>query len=146
MAKKIHFTDNLFYLNRGIDRLSDGLQLDLDADFYLDKMTDDILFFDSIIEKTYQILKENSSLGEYYEQMRNLYAAQKKFIGVLSTVINAKTCFTSEFTPFMIKFREILESNEYISNIIYTQLSSGRQMSDAYDVVSQDEMSALFQF
>ncbi len=146
MAKKINFKDNLFHLARNLDRFSDGLMLDLEGDFFLDKLVDDILFFNSAIAKIYTILEKNSNMSEYCEQMRNLYTVHKKYIAILSRIIQGQTCFVNQFFQFRQKFSEILRENEGRQEQIYTALdSAAKPLQEANDVVSRDEMSALLQ-
>ncbi|MDR1747815.1 MAG: hypothetical protein LBR47_02015 [Spirochaetaceae bacterium] len=147
MAKKINFKDNLFHLARSLDRFSDGLTLDLEGDFFLDKFVDDILFFNSVISRIYAILEKNSNMSEYREQMRNLYTVQKKYITILNRIISGQICFADQFARFGPKFSEILRANEVMQNQIYASLdTAAKTPQEANDVVSRDEMSALLQF
>jgi hypothetical protein len=59
MTTKIHYDDNIFYLDSMVKTVKSGLSLDIDPEYFIDKVIEDILFLDSALLRTFASLKAN---------------------------------------------------------------------------------------
>ena len=59
MSVKVHYEDNLFFLHSILRTLESGLRLDIDPEYFKDKILEDIFFIDASLMRTFSALKEN---------------------------------------------------------------------------------------
>ncbi len=62
MSEKVHYEDNLFYLQTEIDTLLNGLKLSIDSEFYASRIIQQIFAIDAVLDKHYKLLRENPYL------------------------------------------------------------------------------------
>ena len=65
MKSKIHYEDDLFYLNLQMKWLREGLRPQIDADYFQDKFLADLRFVDATLDKVLSTLKENPNLTQH---------------------------------------------------------------------------------
>ena len=145
MAKKIHFEDNLYYLSTIVQTMKGGLSIDIDPDFFLDKTIDDLFFADSMLAKTYSLLKENAYLIRRAEHMRSLLRAKRLFTEVLESILKNEFPFSSYLEQYFPKLQASLkEHSQDIREIQDTLLSAQDEAIEDEDLISEVEMRYLF--
>jgi hypothetical protein len=70
--------------------LKNGLTLDIDSAYFLDKVVEDLLFIDTALSKIFAKLKENTHLIERNEYLRNLMLAKSSFSDLLEDLAESK--------------------------------------------------------
>lgn len=144
MKNKIHYEDDLFFLNLQMKLLREGFQLQIDADFFLDKALEDIRFLDSCLGRLLAILKENDKLIRRAEYFYNLVKTENAFIDLLQDLLSDKLPFCENLVPYREDFTARLEAHradvKEIRDLlkILTSEDEGRE-----DVITQEEMSLL---
>ena len=81
--KKIRYDDNIFFLTSLIRSIDEAIQLDVDPEFFVEKIIEDILFIDSTIQKLYLILKNNSRLLDSHIYLHCIVKVKKCFTDLL---------------------------------------------------------------
>jgi hypothetical protein len=144
MAKKIHYQDNLFYLITLIKNLREGFSLDIDPEYFTDKVIEDVFFIDSCLKRIYSALKSNSYLVNRPDYLKNLLRAKKAFNDFLEQIINSKFAFCVHIEPFFAKFKSSMVEHIRDMTEISAMLEPKKQ-EDAGDpdVISQDEYRFL---
>ena len=110
MTEKIYYDDNLYYLNELIQTMHNGIQLDLDAAMFLDKIVEDILFVESSLAGMFNSLKENSHLIKRSEIFRKLLRTKTRFADLLEVVTRDDIPIAGHLDPFNTRFAEIRAS------------------------------------
>jgi hypothetical protein len=144
MATKVNYDDNLFFLISLTKVLGNGLKLELDADYFKDKVLEDILFIDRTLHQIYEALSVNAYLINRKGHLRELMRAKRSFADLLDEVINGKSRFSHELSPFESKLSSARA--QHISDIsdIQDSVEPGQSAEQSGDVVSQDEFRFLF--
>lgn len=140
MSVKVHYEDNLFYLSTLIKSLKAGLSLDIDPEYFIDQIVEDILFVDSTLVKSFNSLKANPHLIKRKEYLRVILRTKKVFIDFLEEIVEGRLAFSSNLEPFFPKFRASL--NEHIRDIseihaLLDEPSASEGLDE--DIISQTE-------
>lgn len=144
MKNKIHYEEDLFFLNLQMKLLREGFQLQIDADFFLDKTLADLRFLDSCLGRLFSILKDNDKLIKRAEYFYNLVKAETAFTDLLQELLDGKFAFCENLAPYREDFSSRLACHRAdISEIretlkILTSEDEGRE-----DVITQEELHLL---
>ena len=143
MKSKIHYEEDLFFLNLQMKWLREGLQLTIDADYFQDKILADIRFIDATLDKVLSTLKENPNLIRRAEYLYNLVKVEGTFLELLSDVLSGK----GEMREALSAYREDLiqrrDSHDADIQEIRTLLRIVSQEDEREDVITMDELALL---
>lgn len=143
MAKRIHFEDDIFYLNLLIRTFRDGLELDLDPELFLTHAVDDLNFIDDVLERLLGELSENERLIERGDQLLNLLEAEERFTNTIGRVVSGKGTLSQAFAPFLERFAELRTHSLRRRSEIEGASSFKSSVPDDPYVVSQMELNEL---
>lgn len=143
MAKRIHFEDDIFYLNVLIRTLRDGIELDLDPELFLNRVVDDLTFVDAVATRLLAELTENERLIERNEQLLNLMEAEERFSETLGRVASGRGSIAQALTPFAERFAELRASSARRRNEIDATTTLGSPLDDDPNLVSSLELNEL---
>lgn len=143
MAKKIHYDDNLFYLREIIKSLKRGYSVEIDNEYFRDKITEDVLFIDAILRRMCSNLMKNDQLIKRPEVLRSLMISIIQYLEVLDMIISKPISSSFFQKQFLEKFSEIQNyQQDELEGIKKTLLSVDSALS-AEDLVSQEEFGLL---
>jgi hypothetical protein len=127
-----------------IKTLRDGFSLEIDADIFMEKTVDDILFIDKALAKLYEFLEKNPHLIERQEYLRSLFQIVKQYSDFLSGILNRDYPFATELEAYRTKISAIWDEHRLLFSNIQglLALSSSDEFSQS-DIVSHDELSGL---
>lgn len=146
MLQNIVFQDNIFQLVRSIDALREGLLLDLSADYFFEKTVDDMLFFDSAIQKIFRQLTENRRIAGFLTIMQNLHSCDRRFIQLLDAVIAGNTAMSERFPPIVPKLNAMRDNHGTLAKSMAESIANSDVSGDSDDIVSRSELSELLNF
>lgn len=146
MLQNIVFQDNIFQLVRSIDTLREGLLLDLSADYFFEKTVDDMLFFDSAIQKIYRQLTESQRIAGFLTIMQNLHSCDRRFIQLLDAVLAGNTAMSDRFPPMAPKLSAVRENHRSLVKTMADSIAKSDVSGDSDDIVSRSELSELLNF
>jgi len=143
LPEKIRYDDNIFFIRSLIRTLHDAIRLDVDIEYFADKILEDILFINASIQKIYGSLKNNSLLirrNVYYHSIMKLKEAYVYFLNELRSTGGG---VGNSFEHMRTKFKLITENNlkdlKEIKDII-----SGIEVGKVEgDTISQSELHYL---
>lgn len=95
MLQKINYKANFEFLTLSIHALETGIQLEIDAGLFLDKILEDLLFTDSVLSRLFHQLQDNPYLNRRVEYLSQLEKTKEKFIQLINRIIS-KGNFLSE--------------------------------------------------
>lgn len=146
MKAKIHYEEDLFYLNLQMKGLREGLQLTIDPDYFQDKLLADLRFVDATLDKILSTLKENPNLIRRAEYLYNLVKAEGTFLELLSALMNGSSEMCEALGPYRNEFVQRRESHEADVEEIRTLLRLVSQEDEREDVITADELALLTRF
>jgi hypothetical protein len=145
MSKQVNYGDNLFFLQDMVRVLKNGLTLDIDSAYFLDKVVEDLLFIDTALSKIFAKLKENTHLIERNEYLRSLMLAKSSFSDLLEDLAESKIGRDFNLELFLEKFRKIITQHRQDINEIQDLLSTEEDSIHTGEVVSGEEIAFLLQ-
>ena len=144
MATKVNYDDNLFHLISLTKTLRNGLQLELDADYFRDKVVEDILFIDRALQQIYEALSVNTYLINRKAHLRELMRAKRAFADMLEEITSRSGVFAQQLAPFDEKIGKAREQHLQDISEIQSMIEVGKKEQLTEDIVSQDEYQFLF--
>ena len=143
MKSKIHYEENLFFLNLQMKGIREGLMLSIDADYFQDKILVDLRFVDATLDRIYSTLKENLSLIHRAEYLYQLVKAEGSFLEVLGDVIKGPGEIREALSPYREEFLQRQASHDSNIHEIRTLLRLVSQEEEREDVITSEELSLL---
>lgn len=143
MPEKIHYDDNIFFIRSLIRTLHDAIRLNVDSEYFADKILKDILFINTSIQKVYGSLKNNSLLirrNVYYHSIMKLKKAYVQFLNELNSTDGR---FRNTFEHMRTKFKLIMENNLKELQEIKSFISGTDTEKAEGDTISQSELHYL---
>ncbi len=145
MASKVNYEDNLFYLMTITRALKAGVQLDIDPDYYLDKIVEDILFIDRTLDRIHESLRLNAYLINRRELLRELMRAKRLFADFLDDALDGTPAFGEHLAPLRAKLVGVRDQHVRDISDIQRSMSVEPSGDDDQNIVSQDEYRFLLQ-
>jgi hypothetical protein len=143
MGKRIHFEDDIFYLNTRIRNLTDMLSLDVDPDFFLEKTMDDLSFFHTSLGTILQSLLANDKFIEREEQLLNLAETEECFQGLLKTVLSGYNEISLSLQSFSDQLNDFRQCSAQRGSEIEGATAFKNHEADDPLVVSSMELNEL---
>ena len=145
MTTKIHYGDNIFYLESLLKTIKNGLSLEIDPEYFTERIATDILFMGSALSRIYSSLKANSYLIKKNEYLRSLLRAKRDYVDLLDYILGKKIPFASGlehcFPKFSVSRAEQIRNIEEIKIMIETR--HREEISQASDIISGEEFRIL---
>ncbi len=145
MAAKVNYSDNLFYLNSATRLLRSALQLELDADYFGDKVVEDLFFIDRTLLRIGEALMTNVYLINRHEHVKELIRAKRSFADLLGELIDDKLPMSQAFDQYRSKLFGCRD--EHIAGIadLQSTLEARVRSTEPEQVLSEDEYRFLLQ-
>ena len=143
MATKVHYEDNLFFLLQLTRTLEAGMSLDIDSEFFRDKILEDLLFVGEVSAKLFESLHEKTHLLRRREHLRSLLRANQHMIGVLRGLENNSLPFSAQLSSYRERLRALLSEQEQIHSTTKALLDAPIPEDDNRDQVSEEEFRFL---
>ena len=145
MATKIHYEDNIYYLEILLKTIRNGLLLEIDAEYFRERILDDILFLGSSMGKIYASLKANSRLIKKIDYLRSLLRAKRDFIALVEDILAKKLPLAAEFTAGFPRLKICRAEQARDAEEIKTFIENRRQedSSSESDLISGEEFRFL---
>lgn len=143
MDRKIHFEDDIFYLVSFLKNLKDNLKLNIDGNYFLDKVVEDIIFVDKTLKKIYTVLNHNKQMIHRYEHLHSLLRAKKQFIRLLDNILDEELAFSYQMREFFEQFKSSKDELQNSVDDIQKQLKTERDDSENENTISKEEFQYL---
>ena len=143
MARKINYGDDIFYLLLFLKRLHDGVKLDIDPEFFLDRVVDDIFFVDETVGQLYRSIKQSSLINKD-QHLRDIQRIKKVMVDLLDDIVRHRAPLSDSLENFMGSFRDMGNLNRRDVLEIRSILASLTGESDEGEqMVSEKEIKLL---
>jgi len=143
MPEKIHYDDNIFFMTALIRTLNDAVKLNVDAEYFADKVLEDTLFLDSSIQKIYGSIKENTHLIRRNPYLHSIMKLKKAYGRLLDDLLAIDGPFSAPFETMRPKLRRIAASHLSDVKEIREGLKDVQEVKIDSDMISYDELHFL---
>lgn len=145
MLHTIAFQDNLFQVSRYLDVIQGGLKLELSESIFAKKIFNDIVFFDSVIQRLFNQIIAQPGLPNRLDLMHCLYLSVTKYINIIGAIVNLPP--DKNVTNFDVSvFNNICKKHQEMQMQIAENIQIQDFSNDSLDIVSQNELSELLNF
>ncbi|MFA7567416.1 MAG: hypothetical protein WCY01_10350 [Alkalispirochaeta sp.] len=143
MSSKVHYEDNLFFLHSILRTIESGLRLDIDSEYFKDKVLEDIFFIDSSLMRTFSTLKDNAYLINRSAYLRSLRRTVRAFVDFLIPVTSGRLGAPDIVDAYQDRLRSTLSAHQKVIHEIDTILDHLEPDDEATDVMSLEEYDFL---
>ncbi|MDR1316997.1 MAG: hypothetical protein LBK13_09010 [Spirochaetales bacterium] len=146
MSTKIHYSDNIFYLQTLVKTVRNGLSLEIDPEYFQDRLLEDILFLNVSLNKIYESLKANTYLIRKGDYLRSLLRAKRDFAEVLRNIAEKKLPGAECLQAGIAKLKSCEEQQQRDMKEIRGVIESSRAKGAGAetDIISEEEFRFLF--
>jgi len=143
MTQYIHYEANIFMLNDLLRHIQRSLQIDIDNDYFIEKIKSDLLFSESKLTDLYESLKDSTLQLDKDQYLRHLYKSKNLFIDIAESILNNSAGRSLDFSDFTPRLKEAVYEQQYENNDISDILSSNNEQEPGSDQISQEELIFL---
>ncbi len=143
MASKVHYEDDLFFLHSVLRTVEAGLRLDVDQEFFHDKILEDIFFIDATLMRLFSSLKENPHLINRVTYLRSLRRTIVAFSDFLSQFVRGDLGFQTAADAYADRLTAAAYSHQNVRREIDLILDQEDSDEETAAVVSSEEYGFL---
>jgi hypothetical protein len=143
MHEKIHYEDNIYFLTALIRALNDAVHLNVDADYFADKVLEDTLFIDTSIQRIHSSLRENNHLIRRNAYLHSVMKLKRAYGRLLEELLAIDGDFAAPFESMRPKLRRIAAAHFDDVKSIRSELRGADDVKLDSDMISLDELSFL---
>jgi hypothetical protein len=143
MKAKIHYEEDLFFLNLQMKWLREGLRLQIDAEYFQDKILADLRFVGTTLDKILGTLRENPNLIRRAEYLYNLVKVEGAFLELLTEVVQGTGDIHEALAPYRNELVQRRDRHDSEIQEIRTLLRIVSQDDEREDVITNDELNLL---
>lgn len=143
MPAKIHYEDNLFFLHSILRTVESGLRLDIDPHLFRDKVLEDVLFVDEMIQRLHASLRENEYVIRRTAYLRSLRRTAGAFLAFLDNLQSAPSILEQTLERFREKIESARSEHQSILREIDALLERVEPDEETKNTVSSEEFGFL---
>lgn len=143
MPQKTHYSDDLFVLSTMVKGLDASLAVEVDPEYFRDKIAGNVFFIDTTIKTFSGLLEQNAHLIERAEYAKLLKRTSRSLMAVLKRLLEQGEGENQPFAAYFPQFKAALEGQKKIEGELEAILGSSLDGGSETDHVSQDELSEL---
>lgn len=144
MTRKIHYDDNIFFLDTMLKTLKSGMSLDIDPEYFIDKIIDDLFFTEGSLLRIFSSLEENVYLLKRAAYLRSLLRAERNFLELLDAILDKKLAFSEHLLPFFDKLQTLRAAHKSIAQQMKHLLEESQEEPyPGTDIISPREFQLL---
>ncbi|MCK5674019.1 MAG: hypothetical protein KAH95_11620 [Spirochaetales bacterium] len=130
-------------INDLLRHIQRNLKIDIDNDYFLDKIKSDLLFSENKLTNLYESLKDSTLQLDKDQYLRHLYKSKNLFIEIVENILNNSTGRSLDFSDFLPRLKEAVYEQQYEYNDIGDILSNNSEDGPGSDQISQEELMFL---
>ena len=144
MTRKINYEDDIFSLSLQVRCIQDILRLDVDPEFFRERVLGDIAWADDMIGRVYQSLVASSLFVKRQEHLREIQKLKRAFVDVIEGLLGRRVPFAQHITDSGDRLREIRDAHEKdIVDIREMLAGRGQSAPEEEHMVSAEELKFL---
>lgn len=143
MKAKIHYEEDLFFLNLQMKWLREGLRLQIDSEYFQDKILADLRFVGTTLDRILGTLRENANLIRRAEYLYNLVKVEGVFLELLTEVIQGAGDIHEALAPYRNELVQRRDRHDSDIQEVRSLLRIVSQDDEREDVITNDELNLL---
>lgn len=143
MPVKVHYDDNLFFLHSMVRMIDAGLRLDVDPEYFRDKILEDIFFIDATLLRVYSSLKENALLINRTGHLRTLRRTIAAYVDFLRRLLDSEIALGDLVDSYRAKLTSTLQTHERVRAELDGSLERDSSEEESSDTISSQEYGFL---
>ncbi len=143
MPVKVHYDDNLYYVQSIMRTIEAGLRLDIDLEYFYDKILEDIFFVEATINRTHMELRDNPIQINRVDHLRALRRASLAFTVFLDKLVARDFRVSGRFQMYFEKFTRTVEEQQKLRELVDSQLDQLDPDGEQEELVSSEEFGFL---
>ena len=140
---KIHYQDNLYYLHTLMKSLESGMKLSIDAEYFAEKIVEDLLFIDTSLMRMFTALKDNPVLVRRIAYLRALRRTVNASVTLLNKVGTSALPFAAALSEYRTKLSRTERKQQQVRAEIDAILDDSPAHNQHEELVSEQEFSGL---
>jgi hypothetical protein len=142
MTKKINYEDDIFSLSLLIRGLSDIVKLEIDPEFFRDRIEGDIRFIDGAIRRIYESLAGGPFFVKRHEYLKGMQRLKRAFVELLDAILDKRVAFAEYLSGSLENLRQMRDVHDRDIGDIRSSLSQSKGMEQEH-IISEDEYKIL---
>jgi hypothetical protein len=142
MTRKINYEDDIFTLSLLVRTLRDILKLEIDPEFFKERVVADIAFLDSAINRVYQSLAASPFFVKRTDYLKAMQRLKRTFADLLDDISGRRTPFAEYLAGMEERCRGMSEAHARDALEIRSSLSQPGGLEEEH-MVSEDEFKIL---
>ncbi len=142
MTRKINYEDDIFTLSLLTRTLRDMLKLEIDPEFFKERVSGDIVFLDSSINRVYQALDASPFFLKRSDYLKALQRLKRSFVDLLDDITARRVPFAEFLAGMEERCRGMSEAHGRDVLSIRSSLSQQGAAEEEH-MVSEDEFKIL---
>lgn len=143
MTARIHFEDNFFMLQSKIQFLKQAMSLDIDPEFFLERLMSDFFFVDSCLDSITEVVCDNSFLVKKQEYLRSLIHCKQEFVHLANGIAQGLYTFSAHCRTYQVRILDAIQRQDLSCHTIRREFLEGDDDEDREMGLSSDEYSRL---
>ena len=119
------------------------LKLDIDEDYFGEKIVSDLLFAETGLHRLFLALKESTLQLDRDQYFRLLFKAMELFTSIGEQIVSSETGRSINFSGFIPRLKESITDKKDFMDEIKNLLSTDSDTEENADQISQEEMTFL---
>ena len=112
MTRKINYEDDIFSLALQVRCLQDILKLEIDPEFFRERVLGDISWADAMIAKVYQSLVASSLFVKRQEHLREIQKLKRAFVETIDSLLSRRVPFAQHVVDSTESLQAIRDAHE----------------------------------
>lgn len=143
MPLRIHYDDNIAFLSGMIRSLRQGTMLDIDAEFFTDRVLDELLFIDATLVRLDSLLNGAEQLITRNDHLRTLLRCERAYVELLADLENGELAFGTALSASRARLGAVRRVHEEAARRLDLALRQPRDDADEQRTVGSEELRLL---
>jgi hypothetical protein len=142
MTKKINYEDDIFALSLLLRGVSDIVKLDIDAEFFAERVDTDIRFIDAAMRRVSASLSSGPFFLKRQDYLKDLQRLKRSFVELLDSLAEKRVPFAEILSASAGRYRDMRTVNEKDILELRSRLSESTGLEEEH-MVSENEYKIL---
>ncbi len=142
MTKKINFEDDIFAISLLQRAVSDIVKLDVDPEFFSERVEGDIAYIDAAMRRVSASLSSGPFFVKRQDYFKDMLRLKRSFVELLDSILDKRVPFAISLSRSFPAYRAMREANEKDVSEIRARLSEPAGLEEEH-MVSADEYKIL---
>jgi hypothetical protein len=145
VATHIQYEDDIYYLARLAGSVKAGVTLDIDAEYFRDKIIEDILFLDKSLSRLFSSLKHNAVILKREQYLKGVLRVKRLYDELLNTFLASNGNLSQSLAEYRSHLSVCMQANQDDIQEITSLLDTAPSDESEKYLVSRAEFMGLLE-